>query len=256
MGAYRELRKLPRGVSIACEFDDRVEAARAAADEGDFERYIIAQGGANMPRDAQAVRVARKVTDEVNEYEEDIERVVGIYAPHLGANRVHVTRTAEWRIVPKVLAVEPLTLKSGSAAPRSPVNNCGKLTAGGDPVMTPTPSEQAAAVLNLIERGVIGWNEPDVMKVLNGALRASAPCKNRQQRSNAPLKTSEQAPSARMTKPERDRVAKIRFDLAQEGITPERWELNALARGATVIYGDKKFIYDVLHGWSGFAISD
>lgn len=69
-----------------------------------------------MPRDAQAVRVTRKVTDEVNVYEEDIERVIGIYAPHLGAHRVHVTRTAEWRIVPKVLAVEPLTLKA--ALPR------------------------------------------------------------------------------------------------------------------------------------------
>ena len=33
MGAYRELRKLPRGVSIADEFDERVEAARAAADD-------------------------------------------------------------------------------------------------------------------------------------------------------------------------------------------------------------------------------
>ena len=44
-----------------------------------------------------------------------------------------------------------------------------ELADGGDPVMTPTPSEQAAAVLNLIEAGVIGWNEPDVMKVLNGA---------------------------------------------------------------------------------------
>ena len=218
--------------------------------------YIIAQGGANMPRDAQAVRVARKVTDEVNEYEEDIERVVGIYAPHLGAHRVHVTRTAEWRIVPKVLAVEPLTLKSGSAAPRSPVNNCGKLTAGGDSVMTSTPSEQAAAVLNLIERGVIGWNEPDVVKVLNGALKAGTPRKNRQQRSNAPLKTSEQAPSARMTKPERDRIAKIRFDLAQEGITPERWELEALARGATVSYGDKKFKYAAADEWPGFSMSE
>lgn len=118
--------------------------------------------------------------------------------------------------------------------------------------MTPTPSEQAAAVLNLIERGVIGWNEPDVLKVLNGALKAGAPRKNRQQRSNAPLKTSEQAPSARMTKSERDRVAKIRFDLAQEGITPERWELDALARGATVIYGGKKFKYSVADDWSGF----
>ncbi|MDZ8527976.1 replication endonuclease [Escherichia coli] len=256
MGAYRELRKLPRGVSIASEFDDRVEAVRAAADEGEFDLYIIAQGGANMPRDAQAVRVARKVTDEVNEYEEDIERVVGIYAPHLGAHRVHVTRTAEWRIVPKVLAVEPLTLKSGSAAPRSPVNNCGKLTVGGDPVMTSTPSEQAEAVLNLIERGVIGWNEPDVVKVLNGALKAGAPRKHRQQRSNAPLKTSEQAPSARMTKPERDRVAKIRFDLAQEGITPERWELDVLARGATVMYGDKKFAYPVVDEWGWYIVED
>ena len=115
--------------------------------------------------------------------------------------------------------------------------------------MTPTPSEQAAAVLNLIECGVIGWNEPDVVKVLNGALKAGVPRNNRQQRSNAPLKTSEQAPSARMTKAERARMAKIRFDLAQEGITPERWELDALARGATLIYGDKKFKYMIDDGW-------
>ncbi|WP_233458513.1 hypothetical protein, partial [Enterobacter asburiae] len=49
----------------------------------------------------------------------------GIYAPHLGSELVRVTRTAEWRIVSKLLAVEPLTLKSGIAAPRSSVNNCG-----------------------------------------------------------------------------------------------------------------------------------
>ncbi|MDU6092616.1 MAG: hypothetical protein E6663_14635 [Staphylococcus lugdunensis] len=66
MGAYRELRKLPRGVSIADEFDERVEEARAAADEGKFDLYIAAQGGANVPRDSQTVRVARNVTDEVN----------------------------------------------------------------------------------------------------------------------------------------------------------------------------------------------
>jgi large subunit ribosomal protein L30 len=148
MGAYRELRKLPRGVSIADEFDERVEAARAAADEGEFDRYIAAQGGANVLRDSQTVRVARNVTDEVNAYEEDIERVVGIYAPHLGSELVRVTRTAEWRIVPKLLAVEPLTLKSGIAAPRSPVNNCGKFTGGGYPVMTSAPSDQGATVLN------------------------------------------------------------------------------------------------------------
>ncbi|MFY7346984.1 replication endonuclease [Enterobacter cloacae complex sp. IR53041] len=245
MGAYRELRKLPRGVSIASEFDDRVEAARAAADEGDFERYIIAQGGANMPRDAQAVRVARQVTDEVNGYEEDIERVVGIYAPHLGAHRIHVTRTAEWRIVPKVLAVEPLTLKSGSAAPRSPVNNCGKLTGGGNPVMTPTPSEQAAAVLNLIESGVIAWDDPEVVTVLRRALKYDVELQNRQQRDREPLKSQAIAPSGRLTRYERMLITRIRVDLAQHGIKPKRWELEALSRGAVVIYEELKLAYPV-----------
>jgi hypothetical protein len=215
---------------------------------------FISQRRANVPRDSQTVRVARNVTDEVNAYEEDIERVVGIYAPHLGSELVHVTRTAEWRIVPKLLAVEPLTLKSGIAAPRSPVNNYGKLTTGGDPVMAPTPSGHAVAVLNLIDKGVVGWDDPEVMRVLRAASKAGAPRKNRQQRNAAPLKTSEQAPPARMTRAEKDRVAKIRFDLVQEGITPERWELDALARGATVIYGDKKFKYAGDDEWPGFAI--
>lgn len=253
MGAYRELRKLPRGVSIASEFDDRVEAVRAAADEGEFDLYIIAQGGANMPRDAQAVRVARKLTDEVNEYEEEIERVVGIYAPHLGASRVHVTRTAEWRIVPKVLAVEPLTLKSGSAAPRSPVNNCGVTDSGGAPMVDPTPSERAAAVLNLIERGSIDWKEPDVARALRDAVREQTPTSNRQQREFDPTKDYSRAPSARMTGPERHRIPQIRIDLIQHGITPQRWELEALARGARVRYGDKTFHYPAPDEWPGFS---
>jgi hypothetical protein len=115
--------------------------------------------------------------------------------------------------------------------------------------MTPTPSEQAAAVLNLIERGVIGWNEPDVVKVLNGVLKADASRKTRQQKNNMPLKISEQAPSARMTKYERDRIKKVRFDLMQAGITPERWELDVLARGATIIYDSKKFNFATDDGW-------
>ncbi len=252
MGAYRELRKLPRGVSIASEFDDRVEAVRAAADEGEFDLYIIAQGGANMPRDAQAVRVARKVTDEVNEYEEDIERVVGIYAPHLGAGHIRVTRSEEWRIVPKVLAVEPLTLKSGSAAPRSPVNNCGKLTGGDTPVMTPTSSEQAAAGLNLIDDGVVAWNDPEVVTVLRRALKHDASLHNRHQRSREPLIAQEMAPSGRMTQSERAKTTRIRVDLAQHGITPTRWELEVLARGATMIFDKQKYTYPVVDEWPGF----
>ena len=254
MGAYRELRKLPRGVSIASDFDDRVEAARAAADEGEFDFYIAAQGGANVPRDGQTVRVARTTSDEVNEYDEDIERVVGIYAPHLGAGHIRITRTSEWRIVPKAVAVEPLTLKSGIAAPRSPVNNCGLPANGTATDMTPTPSEQAAAVLNLIDAGVVDWNDPDVVRALRDALKAGAKPQNRQQRNRSPLKPDELAPSARLTKSQRDQISRIRFDLAQHGITPERWELDVLARGATVTYGEKKFSYAVADEWPGYSM--
>ena len=100
-------------------------------------------------------------------------------------------------------------------------------------------------MLNLINSGVIGWNEPDVVKVLNGALKAGAQRKHRQQKCNLPLKNSEKAPSARMTKYERERVVKIRVELAQEGLHPERWELDVLTRGATVFYGEKKYKFPV-----------
>lgn len=252
MGAYRELRKLPRGVSIASEFDERVEAARAAADEGEFDFYIAAQGGANVPRDSQIVRVARNVTDEVNDYEEDIERIVGIYAPHIGANHIHTIRSADWRIVPKLLAVEPLTLKSGITAPRSPVNNCGKLKVGDDPVMTPTPSEHAAAVLNLVDSGVIGWDDPEVVTVLRGSLKHDMPKPIRQQRSVEPLKPKQIAPSGRMTKAEREQIPRIRFELAQQGITPQRWQLQALARGAAMVFDGQKYSYPAPEDWPGF----
>lgn len=52
------------------------------------------------------------------------------------------------------------------AAPRSPVNNCGKLTGGDTSSPAPTPSEHAAAVLNLLDDGVntgayeiVNWKE-------------------------------------------------------------------------------------------------
>ncbi|MCQ4172009.1 replication endonuclease, partial [Hafnia paralvei] len=128
MGAYRECRRQSlRGISIADSFDESVEAVRAAADSGDFAAYIEAQGGANVARDLQTVRVAREIADELNEYDEEVPKVVGIFAPHLGENHIHKTRETQWRIVSKAVEVDldPLTLKSASGAPRSPVNNCG-----------------------------------------------------------------------------------------------------------------------------------
>lgn len=168
-------------------------------------------------------------------------------------NDLQVTRTTDWRIVPKIPVVEPLTLKSGIAAPRSPVNNCGKLTGGDTSLPAPTASEHAAAVLNLLDDGVIEWSDPEVVRALRGALKHGLRTPNRQQRAGSPLKPHEIAPSARMTRSERMQITRIRVDLAQNGIRPQRWVLEALARGATVNYDGKKFTYPVADEWPGFS---
>lgn len=49
-------------------------------------------------------------------------------------------------------------------------------------------------------------------------------------------------PSTKLTKAEREKIPKIRFDLAQEGITPEQWELSALDRGATILMAIRSLI--------------
>ncbi|HCU2300238.1 TPA: replication endonuclease, partial [Escherichia coli] len=156
-------------------------------------------------------------------------------------------------IVPKVPVVEPLTLKSGIAAPRSPVNNCGKVTGCDTSLPAPTPSEHAAAVLNLVDDGVIEWNDPEVVRALRGALKHGLRTPNRQQRNGSPLKPHEIAPSARLTRSERMQITRIRVDLAQNGIRPQRWELEALARGATVIYDGERFSYAVKDDWVMFS---
>ncbi len=251
MGAYRELRRLPRGVSIASEFDELVEATRAAADGGDFAAYISAQGGANVPRDEQTVRTARQVIDELNEYDEEIQKIIGVYAPHLGTDLIHETRTTKWRIVTKAVevAVHPLNLISASGAPRSPVNNCGEVQKGLRQGLSPTPSEYATAVMKLVESGNVGWDEPDVARVLGDAARRQLPAVHNHQQSFDSSKSYMLAPSARLTQQERKKMLNIKHDLLINGITPQNWEVVALARGATVEYNGKKFIYRTEDKW-------
>lgn len=194
MGAYRECRRI-RGVSLSAKFDELVEAVRAAVDAGDFAAYIGAQGGANVPRDTQTVRTARHVIDELNEYDEEVQKIIGIFAPHLGSGHVHETRTTKWQIVAKSVAVapHPLTLKSAFGAPRSPVNNCGEVQIGLEQSLSPTPSEYATAVMKLVESGNVGWKDQDVAKVLGDAARRQSPSINHQQHSFDSSKPREQA---------------------------------------------------------------
>ncbi|MEN4039356.1 replication endonuclease [Serratia marcescens] len=250
-GAWRECRKI-RSVSLADEFDETVEAVRAAADAGDFAAYILAQGGPNVARDDQTVRVARRVADERNAYDEEVQKIAGIFAPHIGADRVYETRTTQWRIVAKAVAVEPLTLKSASGAPRSPVNNCGLVGSGGAENTQDGGPVEAVAVMEHHPDTSIDWDDMTVARSVMTRLRANAPQINRQQRSIDPYSRPEPAPSARLTAVERDRVPRIYSELALHGIEPTRSELEALARGAKVKFGDISMHYPAVRDWAGF----
>ncbi|CUY15634.1 Bacteriophage replication gene A protein (GPA) [Serratia marcescens] len=250
-GAWRECRKI-RSVSLADEFDETVEAVRAAADAGDFAAYILAQGGPNVARDDQTVRVARRVADERNAYDEEVQKIAGIFAPHIGADRVYETRTTQWRIVAKAVAVEPLTLKSASGAPRSPVNNCGLVGSGGAENTQDGELVEAVAVMEHHPDTPIDWDDMTVARSVMTRLRANTPQLNRQQRGIDPYKRIEPAASARLTTAERDRVTKIYSELALHGIEPTRWELEALARGAKVKFGDISMYYPQVKDWADF----
>lgn len=195
------------------------------------------------------------MADELNAYDEEVQKVVGIFAPHLGAGHIHETRTTEWRIVRKAvdLDVDPLTLKSASGAPQSPVNNCGEVQQEPEPDMQVATPEYVTAVMNLIESGDVSWNDADVAKTLRDAIRGRSPKGNHQEIAHNRKKSQNDAPSARLTPAERARVPQIWLELMRHGITPERWELRALTRGAAVNYDGQTFSYPPQGEWIAFS---
>jgi hypothetical protein len=232
-----------------------VEAVRAAADAGDFAAYIAAQGGANVSRKDQTVRVARRVADEMNAYDEDVQKVVGIFAPHLGDSHIYETRTTQWRIVSSAVDVNSLTLKSGSAAPRSPVNNCGLAgsAAGTNRQKSQNNRPESHTVTAENDTGSsIDWNDTAAVRAIVARIRKENPRINKAQRSYDPTKWREIAPSARLTPAERARLPMISSELAKHGIAPERWELEALTRGAKITFGDVVIHLPPLPDWADF----
>ncbi|CNH73958.1 replication endonuclease [Yersinia bercovieri] len=249
MGAYRECRRI-RFISLAETFDETVEAVRHAADEGDFAAYIMAQGGTNCGN--QTVRLAKRVADELNAYDEEVQKVVGIYAPHLGADHIHKTRTTQWRIVSGAVDVELLTLKSASGAPRSPVNNCGL---GGNTQAPNDPNGQdktPVAAMEYPPDAVIDWSDTAAVRAIVARVKEKQPTISKMQRSYDPTKGRLIAPSARLTREERQRIPQIRNDLLLKDISAQRWELESLARGAKMAVGDAVIHYPALSDWPEF----
>lgn len=254
MGSYRECRRI-RSISLTETFDEEVEAVRAAADAGDFMAYMSAQGGANVPRDDQTVRVARRVADELNAYDEEVKKVVGIFAPHLGDSRVYETRTTQWRIVSSAVDVEVLTSKSASGAPRSPVNNCGLVESSAATNRQKSQDNRPESHTVTAENDTataIDWNDTAAVRAIVARIREETPKVSKAQRSFDPTKGRNVAPSARLTTEERARLPEIGRELMKNGITAERWELEALSRGAKVSFGSQTMHFESLPDWSEF----
>ncbi|MFL4411286.1 replication endonuclease [Citrobacter portucalensis] len=140
---WRELRRLGDQRLT----DSRMDAVLAAADVGDWAAYTQLQGGALVARRDLVVRLAYELTEQGNEYGEDVQRVQGIYSPLIPESEV-CTRLVKWQKVAK-LAEAPAEagFSGGNAAPWSSVNNC---TEGGT---------RRRLKLELNQRGFAGSDE-------------------------------------------------------------------------------------------------
>ena len=106
--------------------------------------------------------------------------------------------------------------------------------------------------MKLVESGDVGWDEPDVAKVLVDVARRKISSVTHQQYSFVQAKSHEPSPSARLTKQERAQIPLIYQELVHYGLTPNRWELEVLARGDAMFFDGTKLLYPAIDDWLGF----
>ncbi|MEN4769026.1 replication endonuclease [Duffyella gerundensis] len=117
---WRELRRM-RDQQLP---DARMDAVLAAADVGCWASYTQAQGGPLVSREDLVIRLCYEITEQGNEYAEDVQRVQGIYSPQVYGSEIP-TRLVKWEKVSKLAeASAEAGFSGGSAAPWSSVNNC------------------------------------------------------------------------------------------------------------------------------------
>lgn len=122
---YRELRRLRDRELV---LHPEIAEAHTAADEGNWAGYVTAQGGPLVARDCLRIRLSYDVTENGNIYGDDVSKISGVYSPFKGDTSLILTRTSQYKIVPKRKQDDAygfdFDFSGGSAAPRSSVNNC------------------------------------------------------------------------------------------------------------------------------------
>lgn len=112
MTVGRELRRL--GDQLLT--DSRMVAVLAVADVEDWAAYTELLGGALVARRDLVVRLAYEITEQGNEYAEDVQRVQGIYSP-LIPDSEFCTRLVKWQKVTKLAEAPAEAGFSGGSAP-------------------------------------------------------------------------------------------------------------------------------------------
>jgi len=145
-----------------------------------------------------------------------------------------------------------LTLKSASGAPRSPVNNCGL---GGKKQATNWRNRQtegAPAASNSDNLRVIDWTDTAAVRAIVARIKEGTPRVSKAQRSFDPTKGRNVAASARLTPEERARLPQIELELLKSDIKAQRWELEALTRGAHFRFGNINMHFEAVEDWDEF----
>lgn len=116
---WRELRRLKDK-----KVDDSViDPVLASADIGDWAAYTVHQGGPMVKRKDLAVRLSYE--EQLNQYEEPIKKINGIFSPIVGLTSYICTRLIKWKIIQKGKSNKALDLKyRAERTPWSSVNNC------------------------------------------------------------------------------------------------------------------------------------
>lgn len=143
---WRELRRLG---SQKVE-NQVIDPVLAAADAGDWAAYTQLQGGATVERQKIAVRISYE--EELNQFEEDVKKIKGVFAPIIGAASFICTRLIRWTIVSKNRCV---------STPRSSVNNCTE-------VKNSPQYDQRQNVINELKKHQINYNQHQISYLLAG----------------------------------------------------------------------------------------
>jgi hypothetical protein len=113
---WRELRRL-KDKKVE---DKTIDPVLAAADIGDWAAYTVHQGGPMVLRKDLKVRLSYEET--LNQYEETIKKIKGVFSPIIGLSSFICTRLIKWILVKKGKALD---LKNRAERTTwSSVNNC------------------------------------------------------------------------------------------------------------------------------------